>query len=154
MALKPDRLINPFGDDLSFFMDEVADVGGIVTISTGGSGAAMDQSAALVTYAAAPSGKVPVGVLLTKMVNKDLTQTHLNKYNGEVQKGGKVRVNRQCVINTDMIYPGLTPAAGDTAYVVTSGLFHNANSSNTRPQVGTFLSSKDADGFAKIKVNL
>lgn len=154
MALKPDRLINPFGDDLSFFMDEVADVGGIASLSTGGSGAAMDQSAALVTYATNPSGKIPVGVLLTKMVNKDLTQNHLNKYNGEVQKGGKVRVNRQCVVTTDMIYPALTPAAGDTAYVVTSGLLHNAAFSNARPTVGTFLSSKDADGFVKIKVNL
>lgn len=154
MALKPDRNVNPYGDDLSFFMDEVADVGGIAVFSTAGSGAAMDQSTALVTYASNASGKVPVGVLLTKMVNKDLTQTHLNKYNGEVQKGGKVRVNSKCTVVTDMIYPSQTPAGGDSAYVGPSGLLMNSNSSNTRQLVGTFMSSKDADGFAKVKVNL
>ena len=62
MALKSDR--STLDIDISFFMNEAATRGGIVSISTGGSGAAMDQGEALVTYAALPSGKVPVGLLL------------------------------------------------------------------------------------------
>lgn len=154
MALKPDRLPNPYADDISFFMDEVAEVGGIVVLSTGGSGAAMDQSAAVVTYSATSSGKVPMGILLTPMVNKDLSQFRLNPYNGEVQKGGKVRVNGQGVWNTNMIYPGITPVAGTTAYLSASGLMTNAVTSNQNPTVGKYISSKDADGFAKVRVNL
>ena len=60
MALKSDR--NEVETDISFFMNEVATRGGIASISTVGSGAAMDQGGALVTYAALPSGKIPVGV--------------------------------------------------------------------------------------------
>ncbi len=53
-------------------MNEVATRGGIASLSTGGSGAAMDQGAALVTYAATASGKVPMGILLNDMVDLDL----------------------------------------------------------------------------------
>ena len=88
MALKTDR--STLQTDISFFMNEAATRGGVVSLSTGGSGAAMDQGAALVTYAAQPSGKVAVGLLLGDMVNIDLTRQHLNQYKDEVQKGGKV----------------------------------------------------------------
>ena len=154
MALKSDIRLSPYDDDISFFMDEVADKGYFAVISTGGSGAAMDQSNAVITLATTSSGKVPVGVLLQPMVNKDLTQTHLNFFNGEVQKGGKIRVNSTATVVTDAIYPGLTITAGDTAYLSTSGLLRNTNVSNQNPTVGVFLSSKDADGFAKVKIKL
>ena len=51
MALKADR--NELDVDISFFMNETAEKGQIVVISTAGSGAAMDQSQSLVTVAAA-----------------------------------------------------------------------------------------------------
>ena len=70
MALKSDRSV--LDTDISFFMNEAATRGGIASVSTGGSGAAMDQGEALVTYAALPSGKVPVGLLLNDMVNIEL----------------------------------------------------------------------------------
>jgi len=88
MALKTDR--STLQTDISFFMNAAATRGGIASLSTGGSGAAMDQGAALVTYAANPSGKIPVGLLLNDMVNIDLTRQHLNQHKDEVQKGGKV----------------------------------------------------------------
>jgi hypothetical protein len=57
MALKSDR--HELQTDISFFMDEAATRGGaVVHGSTTGSGAAMDQGKAVVTYAAVPSGKV------------------------------------------------------------------------------------------------
>ena len=76
MALKGDRY--EFETTIDFFMNEVAERGGVVTLSTAGSGAALDQSAALVTYAAAQSGQVPIGILLNDMVNIDQTRQHIN----------------------------------------------------------------------------
>ena len=49
MALRPDR--NEHLTDLSFFMNETAERGVIVTAATQGSGAAMDDSAAAVQVA-------------------------------------------------------------------------------------------------------
>lgn len=153
MALKPDRYF--VADDMSFFMDEVAERGGVVVMSTVGSGAAVDQGEALVTYASAPSGKLPVGFLMQDMVNKDLTQTHLNYYKDEVQKGFKVELWTIGTIVTNMIYPGVTPAVNKVAYLTTSGLLTVTDTNtNASPIVGMFLSSKDADGYAKVRFNL
>lgn len=153
MALKPDRYF--VADDISFFMDEVAERGGVVSLSTGGSGAAMDQGVALATYAATQSGKTVLGVLMQDMVNKDLTQMHINFYKDEVQKGSKVQIWTNGTVVTNMIYPGLTPSAGGTAYLGPSGLIQTTNvNSVASPVVGKFLSSKDADGYAKVRFTL
>jgi hypothetical protein len=151
MALKADRYI--LMDDISFVMNEVAERGGMTVLSTGGSGAALDQSQAVVTYAASSSGKVPMGCLLNDVVNKDLTQTHLNFYKDEVQYGSKVALMTQGWILTNMIHPDVTPSAGDIAYVSVSG-FYTDTSTGVEPMVGRFLSSEDEDGYAKVFVNL
>ena len=100
MALKSDR--NELQTDISFFMNETATRGGIVTLSAGGSGAALDQGAALVTYTAASCG-VPMGVLLNDMVSLDLTRQHINFHKDEVQKGGKVTILRKGWVVTSNI---------------------------------------------------
>ncbi len=51
MALKADR--NELDVDISFFMNDTAENGQIVCLSTVVSGAAMDQAGALVTVSAA-----------------------------------------------------------------------------------------------------
>ena len=70
MALKSDR--STLQTDISFFMNEAATRGGVVTLSTAGSGASMDNGNAVVTYAANASGKVPLGLLVNDMVDIDL----------------------------------------------------------------------------------
>ena len=157
MALKTDRSV--LDTDISFFMNEAATRGGIASVSTGGSGAAMDQGEALVTYAAVPSGKVPVGLLLNDMVNIDLTRQHLNQHKDEVQKGGKVTVLRKGYVVTDNIQG--SPSAGDPAYVAHSGNLAASDLSNDDTDadgstrlVGRFLSSKDQDGYAKVYIDL
>jgi hypothetical protein len=170
MALKADR--HELQTDISFFMNEVATRGGIAILSTGGSGAAMDQSNALVTYAKVPtttaamaiSGIVPVGLLLNDMVNLDLTRQHINWHKDEVQKGGKVTLLRKGWVVTDKIYPGNTPAAGGLAYVSHSGLIATSNHAVVAQDaddvlgvgrvVGRFLSKKDEDGYVKVEINL
>jgi hypothetical protein len=152
MALKGDR--QERFTDISFFMDQVAEKGGIVCIKTGGSGAALDQSAAEVEYAADPSGDCPVGLLVYDMVNVDLTKYTLNPYKMEVQKGSKVLLGTEGWYVTDMIATGVTIAAGNVAYVAESGLLTNTSGGGAYPEVGRWLSSVDADGFAKVYVKL
>ena len=158
MALKSDR--NEVETDISFFMNEVATRGGIASISTVGSGAAMDQGGALVTYAAVPSGKIPVGLLVNDMVNIDLTRQHINQHKDEVQKGGKVTLLRKGYVVTNNI-EGTTPTAGAPAYVAHSGNLSIADLSNDDTDadgstrvVGRFLSTVDEDGYAKVYIDL
>lgn len=153
MALKSYRYW--VADTQDFFMNEVAERGGVVVLSTVGSGISNDQGEMLVTYAANPSGKLPVGILMQDMVNKDLTQTHLNYYKDEVQLGSKVNIWTKGTVVTNMIMPGQTPAVNKVAYASLSGLLTvtDTNPNNT-PVVGVFLSSKDADGYAKVSFDL
>lgn len=149
MALKGDR--HELVTDISFFMNEVAERGGVVVFSTAGSGAALDDAAALVTYAANGSGKVPVGILLNDMVSIDQTRQHLNWHKDEVQKGSKVTVLRNGWVVTDRVNG--TPTVGQTAYVADSGRI-TPTSAAGYATLGVFLSVKDNAGFAKVAVNL
>lgn len=160
MALKADR--RHVDSDISFFMSEVAERGGIVSISaTSSSGAAMDQAEATVSYVANPSGIKPLGVLMDDMVNLDLTRQKLNPYKQEVQLGGKVSVWPKGVVVTDFVYPGHTPTPGQLAYVGHSGYIAASNvatdhtdTTGVRHLVGRWLSKKNEDGFAKVEINL
>lgn len=157
MALKTDRY--HVQSDISYFMNEVAERGGIVCYSTVGSGAAMDDSVALATYAADPSGLLPIGVLMNDMVNLDLTRQHINWHKDEVQIGSKVTIWTKCDVVTDMRHED-TPAVGNPAYLGPSGLFTTdvgavySDGTVSRPIVGVFKSSPDEDGFVKVSVNL
>jgi len=157
MALKSDR--STLQTDISFFMNEAATRGGVAVISTGGSGASMDDGTALVTYAALPSGKVPVGLLVNDMVNIDLTRQHLNQHKDEVQKGGKVTLlSKGWVVTSNL--EGTDPNAGDVAYLAHSGNLSSSNiggmddSNGASLVVGRFLSDVDEDGYAKVFIDL
>jgi hypothetical protein len=158
MALKADRY--ELQHDISFYWGgSVADRGGIaVHGATAGSGAAMDQGENIATYQAVGTSNsgIPLGVLLQDVVNKDLTRTHINIYKNEVQVGGKVAILRKGYVVTNMI-DNVSVTAGQAAYVspTTAGNFTNvATSGGAIHKVGRFLTSKDADGYAKIEVNL
>ena len=115
--------------------------------ATAGSGAAMDQG---VNLCVKSTSAAPLGILLNDVVDKDLTRTHLNQYKDEVQKGGKVTILRKGYVVTNNVTG--SPSAGDTAYQceTTAG---NVATSGTNV-VGSFLSSEDSDGYAKVEVNL
>lgn len=158
MALKTDR--STLQTDISFFMDEAATRGGIACLSTGGSGAAMDQGEALVTYAALPSGKVPVGLLINDMVDVDLLRQHVNQHKDEIQKGNKVTLLQKGYVVTNNL-EGASPSAGDPAYVAHSGNISATDLSNDDSDddgstrlVGRFLSGVDQDGYAKVFIDL
>lgn len=159
MALKGDRV--HIDSDISFFMNSTASRGGIVSALTAGSGAAMDQAAATVEYAASLSGVKPLGVLMCDVVNLDLTRQHINFHKEEVQLGGKVTIWTKCTVVTNMIYPGHTPTVGGKAYIGHSGYIAASNVATDHSDttgigkvVGRFLSTKDEDGYAKVQINL
>ena len=147
MALRPDR--NEVVTDISFFMNETAERGIIVTASSQGSGAAMDDSSAVVQVANNTAEK-PVGLLLNDVVDLDLTRQHINYAKDEVQKGGKVAVLRVGTVVTDQISGTIT--MGDPAHFGADGKL--VGSVTTSLQVGRFLSKKDADGYAKVAINI
>ena len=155
MALKGDRYAGV--TDVSFFMNDAsASKGGIACISTAGSGVALDQSKALVTYKALASGNIPVGLLLNDMVNIDQTRQHINFHKNEVQKGGKVTLLTQGWVVTSNVTG--TPTAGQAAYLGATGTVTASQSATggnaANPPVGRFLSTKDEDGYVKLQVNL
>ena len=147
MALRPDR--NEHLTDLSFFMNETAERGVIVTAATQGSGAAMDDSPAAVQVANATNEK-PVGLLLNDVVNLDLTRQHINFAKDEVQQGGKVLLLRVGTVTTDQISGSIT--MGAAAHFMRDGTV--ATGSTASIQIGRFLSKKDADGYAKVAINI
>ena len=163
MALKADRYEE--STDVSFFYNAgTATRGGVVCLDTatvaGASGAALDQGENLVSYQAAAVTDVPVGILLNDVVNKDLTRTHINQFKDEVQQGGKVTVMRRGWVVTSNVTG--TPAAGALAYAdETGGTAGNISANNASTAVasgnlaiGRWMSRKDADGYAKLYVNL
>ena len=149
MALRPDR--NEHLTDLSFFMNETAERGLIVVASTQGSGAAMDDSAAAVKKASA-AGDEPVGLLLNDVVNLDLTRQHINYAKDEVQQGSKVLLLRVGTVVTDQISGSIT--LGEEAFFAADGTLTSKTAYSGSTQVGRWLSKKDADGFAKVAINI
>jgi len=155
MALKAGRSYTNESTDISYFMNVTGERGGIVIHSTGGSGWAMDDADAVVAIPTgqAPSGTNPAGLLLCDVVNIDLTRQHLNFYKDEVQLGSKVTLLRQGVVVTNVIDTGSTPTIGAKAYYNTTGQL-TATNAGSAPQVGRFLSTKDADGYAKVEIKI
>ena len=166
MALRPDGVEHL--TDLSYFMNETAERGIVVIHDTGGSGAAMDDSSALVKAPAGigttVSGTNPAGLLLNDVVNLDLTRQHINYAKDEVQKGSKVLLLRRGTVVTDQVSG--TPTIGADAYITRLGSISATAEESTiavvgggiavevTPKVGKFLSTLDADGYAKVEINI
>ena len=149
MALKGDR--NVLETDISFFINVTAEKGQLVSLSTGASGAAMDNSVALATTASG-DGTDPLGIILNDVVDIDQTRQHINWQKDEVQKGGKCTILMKGTVVTDQI-SGTAPTKGQIAYVADAGKV-SADQDGTALAVGRFLSIQDADGFAKVAINL
>lgn len=152
MALKADRI--HVDSRIDYFMTHTAERGGVVVVQNGGSGIAMDQGAHRVEYSITPSGKKPVGVLMSQVVNLDLTRQKMNVHKEEVQVGGKVTIWNKCQVTTNYVQSGVSPTAGQTAYLHREGRFTNVDNIGGAPTVGVFDSKKDEDGYVKVSVNL
>lgn len=151
MALKPDRKILPAGEEIIYFLNEVAERGIIVTHDTSGSGASLDDDAATVQVPTGTGDGVPAGLLLNDVVNIDPTRQHLNPMKDEVLIGSKVTLLTHGWVVTNKIRSGQTPTAGSDAYQYTSG---ELTVTGGYYKVGKFLSAADEDGYAMVEINL
>jgi hypothetical protein len=156
MALKPDRDYAEVTDISQFWSEVTAqntqEKGGIACVETQGSGVALDDITNVVRYSASASGAIPKGVLLQD-VNPPLSATrdYKNFQNLEVRPGEKVTLLRKGWLVTNMISG--TPAVGGGAYVGSSGLI-SATSGTAAAHIGRFETTLDADGYAKVYIDI
>lgn len=148
MALKPLR--NTVVEDISMYMNQVAERGRIVIFDTSVSGLGDMDDAGNLCKVPTDSGGAPVGILMCDMVDVDLSKFHLNAHQDEVQKNSKVTIMQRGFVRTNCI-TGTNPVPGSGAYFTTSG---NLTMTNNSTQVGTFHSAIDADGYVKVAVKL
>lgn len=162
-TLKPDRLYNPADIVTHYSMYETGTRGGIVCQATGfyPVGAGTDSSEQRCYYVNGnPSGFKPVGLLINDVVNKDLTQTHINYHKDEVQIGEKVVVAKKGEFVTNRIGPGQASGVALTlparAYVGPSGYLYTAAGYATSgwTEVGRFTTYVNTEGFARFEANI
>lgn len=161
MALRPDYQV--YGEYIDFYMDTTCEKGEVLSISTAGSGSAMDHTlnvAAKFTTASPDSSQVasgakPLGFVTFDVVNIDLTKYSLNHQKAEVQVGTKVHIIKNGWVVTNRLHPAASPTAGANAYLGVSGLVHTTGFGiGGSSLIGRFLSTKDGDGFAKVEINI
>jgi hypothetical protein len=153
MALKGDRW--EFYTDISYFCDAATERGVVLVHSSSGSGIALDQTAAVVTLpgTGVTTALKPAGLLMNDMVEYDATRYHLTGLKDEMKVGGKCTLLKRGWVVTNMLATGITPTAGDVAYLAPNGKITNATT-NSPPAIGKFLSGKDENGYAKVEVDL
>ena len=154
MALKSDRQVDAV--ELGYFLNATASQGVVVSKSTSGSGVAMEDTANLLQVSSTSSGVYPVGMLLTEVVNLDLTRTPINWHKDQVQVGSKVTVMTKGWAVTDQISG--TPTVNSFAVLGSSGVVTTYTATTwtqeVNPKVGKFRTLKDADGYARVYVDL
>ena len=154
MALKMDRQVDAV--DISYFLNEVAERGVVVSVSTGGSGIAMDNPRSLATVAATSVGARPLGILLNDFVDVDTSRLPVNWMKDQSVIGNKCTIMTKGWAVTNKVIG--TPTAGQLAVLASSGSLAGvavgtASSANS-PLVGLFRSGVDENGFAKVYVDL
>lgn len=158
MALKPDREYNETTDMTNFWTTIAAEKGGCASVVTQGSGAAIGQNIVdepnVVGYSADPSGAIAKGILLqTVAVAMSATRDFPNFESGEIRPSDKCTLVKKGFVVTDMIPVGITPTAGDSAYLAASGMISSTQASGA-PQVGRFETTVDANGFARVSIDI
>lgn len=158
MALKPDREYNEVTDITNFWTTVAAEKGGVASVVTQGSGAAIGVNSTdepnVVGYLADPSGAIAKGVLLqTVTAAMSATRDFVNYENQEIRPGDKCTLVKKGFVVTDMIPAGVTPTAGAAAYLAASGYVSSTQASGA-PQIGRFETTKDANGFARVSIDI
>lgn len=172
--LKPNRIEDPFRQDIKgYFPDPAPNTpGSYLVVERGGVASRLSGTGPTtgypgdvgnqVGYAADPTTASPYGLLLYDVWKLDTNRQHENFYkSGFIARvGQKVTHDRGGEYHTNMIPTGVTNiAAGQPAYLAANGLISNVQATtnggaNKAPQVGTWRSSQDADGYAVIGMNI
>lgn len=148
--LKPDRNLTQWV--FNYKSAAAAVQGGLVSATTPASGVGANGPG-VAGYAASPSGAHVLGVLLddVEVLDPKLDRNH---YKEVVGVGDQVSIGSEGWVVTDMVYPGVDPVAGQSAYLGHSGYFTNVQTPVQAPKVGRFETSKDEDGYVKVSINI
>lgn len=153
MALKMDRQIDAY--ELRYFLNEVAEPGVVVCVSTAGSGVGMDNTSNVATVKAASSGSKPLGVLLNEFVSVDQTRYPVNWHKDQAATGDKACIASKGWVVTNRL---VAATAGTEAVLVSSGFVTNktlgTHNEAANPTVGRWRTSADESGYATLYVDL
>lgn len=149
MALSPSRQI--FQTNVDYSLNEVAERGKICAILPG------TTPNGEVTASVVPTGVgvQPIGLLLDDVedLNFDRHGEYLQR--NVVDVGSVVGLAHECEIETDQITG--SPVAGNPAYLNVNGTVSPTqltDGNNPAPLVGKFLSAPNANGFAKLRIDI
>jgi hypothetical protein len=154
MALKPYRSYGrAAGSITKWFMNEVAEAGIIVVVDEAGTGSGLPGDSQNVALVPTSISGVPLGVLMTDVVDLDVSKfPHLARnHRSETTVCNPVEVMAEGVVHTNMLADSITPSPGDPAHYGAGGLFTTATDS---VQVGRFEGVVQDDGYAVIKVHI
>lgn len=149
MALKGDREV--LVTDISYKIATGIDAErGVVVVATGTAG----ECTVLSTLAGKVSTGLsrPVGLLLDDVENLDYTTRPQIWTRNVVPRGSEVSLLSKGRVRTNMIHYQAAPSGGRFAYLSVSGLVHTTAGSGIK--VGHFTSTKDADGYADLYVDI
>jgi hypothetical protein len=172
--LKPNRIEDPYGQRITGYYPDpspnstsnygtIAERGGVAS-QTGSGPTSGDpgDTGCQIAYASDPTVAVPFGLLLYDVIKYDTNRQHENFYKSGFQArvGMKVAVDKRGEYQTNMIPSGVTNISwGQPAYLAASGLISNVQASSVvnsitylAPQIGTWQSTIDSDGYAKLDV--
>lgn len=150
MSLKADRDLKQWV--FNYKSAAAATKGGLVSASTPASGVGANGPG-VAGYVVNPSGAHVLGVLLDDVEVLD-ARLDRNHYKEVVGVGDQVSIGSEGWVVTNMVVPGLTITAGQSAYLGQSGYFSNVQSPAQAPKVGRFETSQDEDGFVKVSLNI
>lgn len=157
MALKPDRMIDPYGDEINLTFTPNADVEAGTFLcygTTPGSGDAIqDEHAGNLQVLAAPTTSSRcAGMLVTPFVVLDETKYPRNNYKVSQRPGDKAHLSRRGWYVTNMLASGgVTPDAGKKMYLGPNG---KVTDGATGPLIGEFMSRVNESGYCRIFVNV
>lgn len=158
MAIKADRVLDPYGDIIDFVCDEEVAAGTIMCYSTtGGSGTGvLDENGGKVTVLTLATGvnNQVAGVLITPVIDDEYETNRWMPNTGKVYTRPTERcyMSKRCFITTDILYTGAVPTPGKKAYLGDSGKF--TDETNKGPRVGEFMGRKNEHGYVRVFVNI
>lgn len=150
MALKADREI--LQTNIRYKMTaSVSAERGVILVATSTDGT-VNKGPSTLTGNVSNGNARPVGLLLDDVEDLDYTTRPQIWVRNVVPQGSEVSVLTKGRVKTNMIKNTDTPAQGQKAYLTGSGLVSTTAGSGI--EVGFFESSKDADGYADLYVDI
>jgi hypothetical protein len=152
--LLPERNFHPSGSEIGFFCYTPCKEGTIVCVYKFPTGAIWDDPSAQVgPPQGALANTIPAGVMQQEVIEFDNTRMSMDMSDDErIMVGSKVGIETKGWFYTRCLAASADPVlGGKPAYYDMNGYFTTATGS---PCVGTFQSERDANGYARVAIDI